>query len=201
MYAFVPGTARMPFPQNPAPAKVVKRQFTHEEDNILRKAVAEYGLSNWDRIASVLNGRTPRQCRDRWNKYLSPDLRDVMWTDAEDQRLLGLVEQLGPKWARLRVYFPGRSDINIKNRYKYLVAKGVTLSSTPGDLGISPPPPPPQTETVGDVYISLETRQLSKDVIEQAQRYNQRTIAALDRLFQSLGPIRPHPTSQITTKM
>ena len=196
-YPVPPFLAPAPFAARPVPPRAQKRQFTHDEDKVLREAVAKHGQASWDKVAAELSGRTPRQCRDRWNKYLSPDLRNSMWTDEEDARLLDLIEKVGPKWSRLKSYFMGRSDINIKNRYKYLMARGneaVPVLRDDGDavdldLQLDPP--------TG----FLATRQLSPEVVEQAQRYNQDAIAALDRLFRSLGPVRPRATSQITTKL
>ena len=105
------------------PPKPPRRQFTFEEDKILKEAVKEYGDSDWEKISSRLKNRTPRQCRDRWNKYLSPNVRDSMWTDEEDQILLNLIEKYGNKWSKISTFLNGRSDISIKNRYKQILAQ------------------------------------------------------------------------------
>jgi hypothetical protein len=41
------------------------------EDLALRELVLVHGLTAWPMIASRLPGRNARQCRDRWNHYLS----------------------------------------------------------------------------------------------------------------------------------
>jgi hypothetical protein len=63
-------------------------QFTSAEDAALVDLVHEIGLSDWDKISARLPGRNPRQCRDRWFNYLSPDVQNRPWTAEEEQRLL-----------------------------------------------------------------------------------------------------------------
>lgn len=175
-----------------------RRQFTYEEDKVLREAVAKYG-ENWELISREVQGRSVRQCRDRWNKYLSPQVNDRIWVDEEDDRLLELIEQIGTKWARISQYFPGRSDINIKNRYKHLMANGGEARRRERQMIA-------KDREVSERYGKLtrnflETRQISEEIVEQAERYNQAAIDALRGLFLSLGPVHQKQTSQITTKM
>ncbi|KAF8901733.1 hypothetical protein CPB84DRAFT_953074 [Gymnopilus junonius] len=80
---------------NPA---LKRRTWTIEEDERLRKAVAGYGNS-WVQVAAAIPGRTNDQCRERWTEYLRPCATGVTWTEAEDIRLLELVEKHGNKWA------------------------------------------------------------------------------------------------------
>ena len=44
---------------------ILNNEWTPTEDNELRKAVAEYGETNWQLIASILSGRTGTQCSNR----------------------------------------------------------------------------------------------------------------------------------------
>lgn len=100
--------------------KSVKRnKFSDIEDEILRKSVSLYGTSDWSIIASKLPGRTTRQCRDRWNHYLSVDTIKIKWTPAEDALLLDLYSEFGNHWSKIAEFFPGRNGINIRNRCLY----------------------------------------------------------------------------------
>ncbi len=54
------------------PEKTVKSKFTPEEDARLQELVAQFGSDNWTVIAQNMDGRTPRQCRERWTYYLTP---------------------------------------------------------------------------------------------------------------------------------
>lgn len=181
--------------------KPPRRQFTYEEDKALREAVAKYG-ENWEQIAADMKGRTVRQCRDRWNKYLSPEIKDTIWMDEEDDRLLALIEQHGTKWARLSQFFPGRSDINIKNRYKQLMANGGAERRRERQMASTSGLPKGPDDKYGKITRGfLETRQISEEIVEQAERCNQRAIDSLRELFLSLGPVKQRQTSNIATKM
>jgi hypothetical protein len=54
--------------------------WTAEEDEKLRKAVAEFGGRNWKKIAEQITDRTDVQCLHRWQKVLRPGLVKGPWT-------------------------------------------------------------------------------------------------------------------------
>ena len=54
--------------------------WTAEEDEKLRKAVAEFGGRNWKKIAEQISDRTDVQCLHRWQKVLRPGLVKGPWT-------------------------------------------------------------------------------------------------------------------------
>jgi hypothetical protein len=58
----------------PRTKKIARHKFTPEEDKVLRNLVAQFGKSDWAAIAQRLENRTPRQCRERWKHYLSPEV-------------------------------------------------------------------------------------------------------------------------------
>jgi hypothetical protein len=95
-----------------------RRSFTPEEDARLIRLIAEHGTSNWALIAKAMGDRFARQCRERWKSSLSPGHTNPAWTEAEDRRLFELYAIHGPRWARITTFFPGRSDYNVKNRWK-----------------------------------------------------------------------------------
>jgi hypothetical protein len=45
------------------------------------------------------------------------------WAPHEDRLLEEKVGELGRRWKVLEAYFPGRTDINLKNRYNLLTRK------------------------------------------------------------------------------
>lgn len=68
------------------------------EDAKLHLAVSAYGNS-WVDVASMMEGRSNEQCRDRWNERLNPKINRGAWTEEEDRLLIGAVEELGEgKW-------------------------------------------------------------------------------------------------------
>lgn len=89
-------------------------KFTAKEDDDLRQLVNKFGPNNWTIISNALGNRTPRQCRDRWNNYLSPSANLTEWTHEEDLILMSLYRELGSKWSIISSYFNGRTTASIR---------------------------------------------------------------------------------------
>jgi len=95
------------------------RRFTIDEDAILIKSVEQFG-KEWDIIATCLNGRNARQCRERYQTYLAPNINRSPWTNEEDNLLKEKHQIYGNHWAVIATFFQGRSDNQIKNRWHVL---------------------------------------------------------------------------------
>jgi hypothetical protein len=100
--------------QKPRKSKSV---FTKEEDQQIIDFVEKFGAKRWERIELLIPNRTSRQCRERWKNSLSAELVNNPWTGEEDFLLEALVGRYGQKWSEIKEYFPGRTDVNIKNRF------------------------------------------------------------------------------------
>lgn len=100
-----------------------RSRFTKAEDELLKKLAESQNNPKWNEIALYLKGRTARQCRERYNNYLRPDLINGPWTPEEDELLIGLYEMHGPKWALISRSFESRSPVNVKNRHSTLVSR------------------------------------------------------------------------------
>lgn len=74
-----------------------RSMFTYEEDNKLKCLVSYYGTKNWYLISELMPGRNARQCKDRWEKYLDPNINFQPFTQEEDRKLLYLHKIIGPK--------------------------------------------------------------------------------------------------------
>lgn len=109
---------------NAAPgSKMSRSKFTPQEDATLKELVAQFGSSKWSEIASKLPNRTGRQCRERWKNYLAPGIQNGPWTLDEDALLVQKVKDLGTMWSKMVRFFPGRTDVNLKNRWVTLKYK------------------------------------------------------------------------------
>lgn len=105
------------------PSRKYRNLFTPEEDLMLMRLVAVYGTQAWQFVASQLPGRTPRQCRERYKTYLSPDVDISPWSCAEDRLLVQKVQEYGCKWAEIRQFFGNRTVNNIKNRWNTVIRR------------------------------------------------------------------------------
>lgn len=95
-----------------------RQKFMPEEDQRLIELVNEHGTSDWVLIASLMENRNPRQCRERWKHYLSVrETRKEPFSPEEDRAISEKFNELGPKWTKIASFLPGRSDIDIKHRF------------------------------------------------------------------------------------
>ena len=95
-----------------------KRKFwLPSEDSQLIELVNLYG-EKWSQIASMMQGRTGKQIRDRYINSLKPGIRQEAWTKKEDDLLLKLYKKIGNKWSRIAWYLKGRTENQVKNRFR-----------------------------------------------------------------------------------
>jgi hypothetical protein len=107
----------------PSRLKVRKVKFSQTEDSQLADLVSRYGDRDWTSIANAMGNRTVRQCRERWTHYLNPSVTNGPWSIKDEDLLLEKFRLCGPRWKRLTEFFPGRTDINIKNHYMTMVRR------------------------------------------------------------------------------
>ena len=98
----------------------INRRFSIQEDKKLTALVSIYGENSWPLIASKMEHRNSRQCKDRWCQYLSPEANKTPWTEEEEERLKVLVIELNGKWIEIAKHFNGRADAQIRNKWKTL---------------------------------------------------------------------------------
>lgn len=99
-----------------------RKLFSFEEDSKLMILVEKY-KDNWKKIASEMSDRSVRQCKERYFHYLSPDIKRDEWSHDEDLLLLSSVEKQGKRWKALESIFEGRTEIDIRNRFKVLTRR------------------------------------------------------------------------------
>ena len=94
-----------------------RQRFTPIEDMVIKNLAQNRQLS-WDDIARQLPGRTGRQCRDRYNKYLTKFVVNKEWTEEEDKKLESLVKVFGENsWIIISKAMNGRTTRQCRERY------------------------------------------------------------------------------------
>lgn len=107
--------------------KLVKGNWSKEEDEILTKWVHEHGESGWTKVAAQLPGRIGKQCRERWTNCLKPNIKKTNWTEDEDNLIIQLQAKMGNKWAKMAELIEGRTDNQIKNRWNSVLKKKCSI--------------------------------------------------------------------------
>ena len=109
--------------------KHVKSPFTTEDDIRLAKIVTENPNMKWEDVAAMMGDRNVRQCKERWENYLSPNVNKTPFSHAEDVLLLKKLNEIGKKWRIIAKSFDNRTDISLKSRFKVLSRKGINLEN------------------------------------------------------------------------
>jgi hypothetical protein len=92
-------------------------QWTQQEDDNLRSAVAHFGAQKWSEVARFVPTRTSKQCRERWFDRLAPDLKKGPFEPWEDHIVINKQREYGNKWAAIAGCLQGRSAASVKNRW------------------------------------------------------------------------------------
>ncbi|KAK8867199.1 hypothetical protein M9Y10_010176 [Tritrichomonas musculus] len=109
--------------------KNIRSHFTKEEDQKIKELVKKFGTKNWSIVSAFMNGRTAKQCRDRYSNYLIPGIFQGEWSKEEDALLIKLFKEHGSKWSIIQNHFPKRSSNSIKNRWYYFLQKTINLEN------------------------------------------------------------------------
>ncbi|CAI2369764.1 unnamed protein product [Moneuplotes crassus] len=96
---------------------LAKGPWSKEEDLLLKNFVKENGIKSWFKATSIIEGRSTKQIRERWINVLDPNLKKSKWSLEEEKILFELFLKFGSKWAKLRKFFQGRTENQLKNRF------------------------------------------------------------------------------------
>ncbi|KAK6077492.1 myb-like DNA-binding domain-containing protein [Seiridium cupressi] len=110
--------------------------WTNAEDEILKASVSKYGLHQWARVSSLLQRKTPKQCKARWNEWLDPSIRKIEWSKEEDEKLLHLAKLMPTQWRTIAPQV-GRTANQCLERYQKLLDEAEQREA--GGLGLTGP--------------------------------------------------------------
>ncbi|KAJ3439703.1 snRNA-activating protein complex subunit [Anaeramoeba flamelloides] len=109
-----------------------KGMWVEIEDNLLRNAIKLFGDSSWTQVACFVYGRNSKQCRERWNNQLNPNINRSPLTLEEEELLIRKQNELGNKWTAIAQFFEKRTDNMIKNAWHSLrMRRGLPNYSSP----------------------------------------------------------------------
>ena len=87
-----------------------KGPWSEEEDAIVKYMVMEHGVGviKWSVIASQLQGRIGKQCRERWFNHLDPTIKKGEWSETEDNVVFEAQLVFGNRWSEIAKVRDGR---------------------------------------------------------------------------------------------
>lgn len=94
--------------------------WRNTEDAVLIAAIQKYGKNQWARVASLLNRKSPKQCKARWYEWLDPSIKKTEWTRDEEEKLLHLAKLYPCQW-RTIAPLVGRTAAQCMERYEKLL--------------------------------------------------------------------------------
>ncbi|KAG0269436.1 hypothetical protein DFQ27_003561 [Actinomortierella ambigua] len=110
--------ARNHKPGAPPEEKLKKGTWTSQEEEMLLEAVRELSSENWHAVAARVPGRNAKQCMQKWQTDLDPQINRLPWTIEEDQRLVEAYQAYGNSWQQIAKVVETRTWYQCYNRVR-----------------------------------------------------------------------------------
>ncbi|CAK56686.1 unnamed protein product (macronuclear) [Paramecium tetraurelia] len=92
------------------------QKWSLKEDQLLSKLVGLYGRK-WKKISKYFTPKTNKQCMERYNNCLNPNLNKNPFSLEEDQIIYENYLIFGSKWSRIAKCLTKRTHNQVKNRF------------------------------------------------------------------------------------
>jgi hypothetical protein len=93
-----------------------KGAWGKEEDAMIIECVSR-GITKWIDVAEHMDGRSAKQCSERFSNQLNPNINRGPWTADEDRIISEAQERVGNKWTVIAALLVGRPENMVKNRW------------------------------------------------------------------------------------
>jgi pre-mRNA-splicing factor CDC5/CEF1 len=168
--------------------------WKNTEDEILKVSVMKYGKNCWPRVASLLNRKTSKQCKDRWYSWLDPSIRKTDWSKEEEEKLLHLAKIMPNQW-RTIAPIVGRTAGQCIEHYEQLLDQAATSasssssasSSADGAAAVTGGAHDPRRLKAGDIDPHPENRPARPDPIDMDEDELEMLSEARARLANTMG--------------
>ena len=124
----------MPCPNASSSTRARPKLWSAFEDQVLLSSITATDKKDWSHIASKLEGRTGKQCRQRYNYHLEQEYKKGFWTVEEDRTIIRLQAEMGNSWSKIAKFLPGRNDNSVKNRWYSALIRHNVDSLKPSEL-------------------------------------------------------------------
>lgn len=105
-------------PLNSKTEKKAKGPWTIAEDKLLLDSMASFsGHICWEELSKMIPGRSAKQCRERWQFRLHPDVNKSPFEPWEDELIIYERNHNGSNWSYIASKLPGRTSCAVKNRW------------------------------------------------------------------------------------
>ncbi|KAK5860507.1 hypothetical protein PBY51_021977 [Eleginops maclovinus] len=96
---------------------VQKPTWTKDEEEKLHRLVKEFGTDSWPSVSLHVK-RSEGECQRRWQQIKNPELVKGPWTQAEDDRVIDLVQNYGVKrWSLIAKHLLSRNGKQCRERW------------------------------------------------------------------------------------
>ncbi|CAD8176810.1 unnamed protein product [Paramecium octaurelia] len=152
-----------------------KKRWEFEDDQLIIQLVKQYD-QNWAEIAKHLPGKSSSQIRERYLNKLDPSVNMNPWSKKEDEIVLKIFKEQGPKWSVAQKQLKGRTVENIRNRFYSHIGRLLMFRQEPQLMNLND----------GDINDHENTLYQDDEPLKQTQSMDQSSSITISSNLDSL---------------